>query len=250
MRVRPSPGPPPEMNPSPNPLPPPVDALRLRGALLSLAAWQASVRPTSPPELDAAALQAELDVFAALAQGAHGGAPWTDAQHRGWQRARQAMLDSALAQPQVPLHGRCTLDAFDEDGALRAVPGFEQPRLGPLTWDLAHLLRDPRHALDEADELDVAIRYWQALRRSGLGLDEPWDSDFGEFWRACEWTAMLQHLARIGRHLTSPGSAGEALPAPLLAWGTRVAMRYRPLQPLASLLEPWSGARPDTGFTF
>lgn len=255
MRALPSPGPrlpcpPSVMSPSPDvsPLPSAAETQRLRRALEALAAWQVSLSPETLPVLDEAALHAELDAFAALSQGAHGGAPWADAEHRGWQRARQALLAGALAQPRVPLHGGCTLDDFDATGAPLAAR-FDTPRLGPLTWDLAHLLRDPRRPLKEADELDPAIRYWQALRRSDLALDEPWDSDFGEFWRACEWIALLQHLGRIGRLLTMQGADRDTL-APLLGWGMRVAMRYRPLQPIAALLEPWTGARLAQGFTF
>jgi N-acetylmuramate 1-kinase len=229
---------------------PALDATLTRSALRALARWQAAVPPAGLRRLDAQGLQRELDAFARLAHGRQGGAPWTDAQHKGWQRASGALLQSALAQPGVPLHGDCTLACFHGTTEPVDVTGFANPMVGPLTWDLATLLRDPRRPLDEATELDHAIRYWDALRRSGLPLDDTWASDFGEFWRACEWMAMLQHLGRIGRMLDGPGSATPDDGAALLAWGTRVAMRYRPLQPLVSLIEPWTGDRPASAFTF
>ena len=226
------------------------DAALTRQALSSLAAWQAAMPTAGLPTIDEDALQAELDTFAALAHGTQGGTPWTDAQHKGWQRARRALLDSALAQPMVPLHGDCTLARFHPADAAVEVTGFDSARLGPLTWDLATLLRDARRPLDEAIELDHAIRYWDTLRHGGLSMSEPWDSDFGEFWRACEWLALLRHLGQLGRTLSEGPGTPSTETAALLAWGTRVAMRYRPLQPLVSLIEPWSGARLASGFTF
>lgn len=229
---------------------PGLDAVLTRKALLALAAWQAAMPPEDLQRLDEPSLQRELDAFAVLSHGQQGGAPWTDAQHRGWQRASRALLDSALAQPGVPLHGDCTLASFHGGDTLTEVTGFASPVLGPLTWDLASLLRDPRRPLDEAAELDHAIRYWDALRRGGLPLGDAFAGDFGEFWRACEWTAMLQHLGRIGRMVSHAGVLAPEGGAALLAWGTRVAMRYRPLQPLVSLIEPWTGDRASSGFTF
>ena len=229
---------------------PALDAVLTRKALASLAAWQAAMHGVDLPAIDEATLQAELDAFAALAHGTHGQAPWTDAQHKGWQRASSALMTSALAQPAVPLHGDFTLASLSGSAQHTGASGFGMPRLGPLTWDLATLLRDARRPLDEAAELDHAIRYWDALRHGGLPLGEPWDSDFGEFWRACEWVAMLRHLGQLGRTLGARQATPAGDTAALLEWGTRVAMRYRPLQPLVSLIEPWTGARLASGFTF
>ena len=229
---------------------PALDAVLTRKALATLPAWQAAMPAADLPAIDGAALQAELDAFAALAHGTHGQAPWTDAQHKGWQRASIALMTSALAQPAVPLHGDFTLARLSGSAQHTGVSGFGTPRLGPLTWDLATLLRDARRPLDEATELDHAIRYWDALRHGGLPLGEPWDSDFGEFWRACEWVAMLRHLGQLGRTLAAPQADPAGDTVALVEWGTRVAMRYRPLQPLVSLIEPWTGARLASGFTF
>jgi aminoglycoside/choline kinase family phosphotransferase len=116
--------------------------------------------------------------------------------------------------------------------------------------DLVALLRDPAFDGDESAEIDTAVRWWDAARRSGL----PVDADFGEVWRACEWQGLLHDLCAMGlacraRHQDGQPQATADLPR-RLASASRVALRYGPLKPLLRLLEPLSGARVQAGFTF
>jgi aminoglycoside/choline kinase family phosphotransferase len=116
--------------------------------------------------------------------------------------------------------------------------------------ELVVLLRDPAFDGDEVQEIDKAVRWWDAARRAGL----PVDADFGECWRACEWQGLLHDLSAMGlacraRHQDGQPQAIADLSRPL-ARASRVALRYGPLKPLLRLLEPLSGARVQAGFTF
>lgn len=133
-------------------------------------------------------------------------------QHAQWQRVAGLLIDNALAQP-------AAVSAFAEG------------------------LRGRGAAADEEQELDRAVRWWQAARREGLALDD----DFGEVWRAIEWLGVLFQLQRAGA--LDPAAAADER-APLLDAVVKVALRYAPLKPLLPLIEPLSGRRAEAGFTF
>jgi aminoglycoside/choline kinase family phosphotransferase len=103
---------------------------------------------------------------------------------------------------------------------------------------------------DEEREIDWAVRWWEAARRAGL----PVADDFGECWRQIEWMGMQRHLKVAGifcRLKHRDGKAHYATDLPrFFDYLTRVALRYRPLQGLLPLLEPLSGSRVASGFTF
>ncbi len=146
------------------------------------------------------------------------GITWTEAEQATWQRVA---------------------------GLLAAAAGEH-----PAVADLVALLRDPPFDGDETQEIDRAVRWWDAARRAGL----PVDADFGECWRAYEWQGLLHDLSAMGlacraKHQDAQLQATADLPH-RLAHASRVALRYGPLKPLLRLLEPLSGARVQAGFTF
>jgi len=80
------------------------------------------------------------------------------------------------------------------------------------------------------------------------------DADFGEHWRQLEWMGLQRHLKVMGifcrlKHRDGKDRYATDLPR-FMAYATKVAKRYRPLQPLLRLLEPLSGARVQDGYTF
>ena len=100
----------------------------------------------------------------------------------------------------------------------------------PAAWRLALDLRGGDTVWEEDQELDLAIRRWEAERRAGTA----WSTDFGDCWRQIEWIAVLQQLLRIAPAAAEP----PALP---LARLVKTATRYRELAlllPLAETLRP------------
>ncbi|WP_269900376.1 aminoglycoside phosphotransferase family protein [Paenalcaligenes faecalis] len=81
------------------------------------------------------------------------------------------------------------------DSALQ--PGlidFQDAVVGPITYDLASMVMDARYTWDEDQQIDWAIRYWQAAHLAGLDID----TDFAEFHRAYEWMSVQRNLRILG----------------------------------------------------
>ena len=119
---------------------------------------------------------------------------------------------------------------------------------GPIVYDVASLLRDAFCSWDEEQELDWAVRYWEAARKAGLPLAD----DFGEFWRQLEWMGLQRHLKVLGifsrlKHRDAKPKYSADLPR-FFNYAHKVASRYNALRPLGRLLEPLMGAERVEGF--
>ena len=164
------------------------------------------------------------------------------AEQRDLADACDRLVASALAQPQVAVHRdwmpRNLMVATPNPGML----DFQDAVHGPITYDLASLLRDAFLSWDEEQELDWAVRYWQAARKAGL----PVDADFGEFWRELEWMGLQRHLKVLGIFCAPEASRRQAAlqrrPAALLRLRAQGGHALPALRPLARLLEPLMGA--------
>ena len=51
---------------------------------------------------------------------------------------------------------------------------FQDAVAGPITYDLASLLRDAFISWDETQEIDWAVRWWDGARAGGLPLAPCW----------------------------------------------------------------------------
>ncbi len=240
-----------------------LDALRdparsdtlMRDALQALLLWQQRVPAAALPPFDGAVLHAELALFPQWCVQREFGIEWNERQQQQWQRLCALLVDSALAQPVVAVHRDwMPRNLMVCPGQSPGILDFQDAGAGPLTYDLASLLRDAFISWDEAQELDWAVRWWQQARAFGLPLGERFEADFGEFWRAVEWMGLQRHLRILGifcrlKHRDGKARYLDDLPR-FFGYVTRVAMRYGPLKPLLSLLEPMSGQRMGRGFTF
>ena len=218
-----------------------VQAL-MRDAIGALLTWQLRVPADALPPYDDALLRRELALFQEWCVATHCAVDWTDADRATWQSACDLLVASALAQPRVAVHRdwmpRNLMVADPNPGIL----DFQDAVAGPIAYDLASLLRDAFISWNEEEELDWAVRYWDAARRAGLPVGE----DFGEFWRSLEWMGLQRHLKVLGiftrlRHRDGKPAYSEDLPR-FFAYAHKTATRYAPLRPLARLLEPLMGA--------
>jgi hypothetical protein len=235
----------------------PVANRLMQDATQALLQFQQRVSADTLPPFDDALLRRELDLFPTWCVQREFGITWTDKQAKTWEQIGNRLVASALAQPQVAVHAdwmpRNLMVMPEGSEARSANPGildFQDAVRGPITYDMASLLRDAFISWPEEQEIDWAVRAWEAARKAGL----PVDSDFGEHWRALEWMGLQRHLKVMGifcrlKHRDGKGHYAEDLPR-FFAYATKVANRYRPLGPLLALLEPLSGARVAQGFTF
>ena len=243
--------------------PPPLDASQ--SADLYLAALEALVRlqglpvPAGLPAYDRALMRRELDLFPDWYVARHCGATLTEREREGLERSFGLILGACLAQPTVLVHrdyhsrNLMLSGAVGVTGGRATGPGildFQDAVRGPVSYDLASLLRDAYVEWDEEVQLDWAVRYWERARRAGL----PVDADFGSFWRDFEWMGLQRHLKVLGifaRLFHRDGKDGYLRDLPLVwRYAHRVAMRYSGLKPLALLLERLAGTQREAGYTF
>lgn len=222
----------------------------MRDALQALVHWQAHVDGRGLPAYDDALLRRELSLFPEWCVAREYGVQWDDSQQALWARVCDQLVASALAQPVVAVHRdwmpRNLMVADPNPGIL----DFQDAVMGPITYDVASMLRDAFISWDEEREIDWAVRYWQSARHAGLPVPE----DFGEFWRQLEWMGLQRHLKVLGifcrlKHRDGKPRYSTDLPR-FFQYATKVALRYAPLAPLARLLEPLQGREVQAGYTF
>ena len=127
---------------------------------------------------------------------------------------------------------------------------FQDAVYGPITYDIASLMRDAFLTWEEDFVLDITIRYWQQARKAGL----PVGDDFGEFYRAVEWMGLQRHLKILGifaRLTLRDGKPRYLADTPrFIKYVRATAARYRQLGPLMVLLDTIEGNETRVGYTF
>jgi aminoglycoside/choline kinase family phosphotransferase len=226
-----------------------ADAL-MRDAIAALVQWQARGDASGLPPYDEALLQRELDLFPTWCVEREHGITWDDKQREAWQALCRTLVASALGQPTVAVHRdwmpRNLMVCTPNPGIL----DFQDAVRGPISYDVASLLRDAFISWDEEREIDWAVRYWEAARAAGLAVAD----DFGEFWRQLEWMGLQRHLKVLGifcrlKHRDHKPAYSADLPR-FFAYATKVATRYRPLGGLLPLIEPMCSGLVASGYTF
>jgi len=233
---------------------PPIADRLMREAITALVQWQTHVDATGLPAYDDALLRRELQLFPDWCVQREFNVAWTAEQQATWRQLCDLLVQSALAQPKVAVHRdwmpRNLMVCAPNPGIL----DFQDAVLGPITYDVASLLRDAFISWDEEREIDWAVRWWQRARHAPVLAGHVFADDFGECWRALEWMGLQRHLKVLGifcrlKHRDGKPRYSTDLPR-FFAYATRVALRYRPLEPLLTLLEPLSGQAVRAGYTF
>lgn len=130
----------------------------MRQALQALVHFQQQVAADDLPPYDEALLACELELFPQWCVQREFGIEWDASQRAAWEAVCRVLVDSALAQPQVAVHRdwmpRNLMLATPNPGIL----DFQDAVRGPLSYDLASLLRDAFISWDEEREIDWAAR--------------------------------------------------------------------------------------------
>ncbi|HEY9066621.1 MAG TPA: phosphotransferase [Burkholderiaceae bacterium] len=214
----------------------------MRDAIAALVTWQTRADANALPLYDDAFVRRELAIFPEWCVQRELGVSWSAEQQSTWSAACDLLAKSALDQPTVAMHRdympRNLMLGVPNPGIL----DFQDAVRGPISYDIASLLRDAFISWDEEQEIDWAVRYWQAARKAAVPLPD----DFGEFWRQIEWMGLQRHLKVLGifcrlKHRDSKPHYASDLPR-FFAYAHKVAARYGALRPLSRLLEPLMGA--------
>jgi aminoglycoside/choline kinase family phosphotransferase len=176
-------------------------------ALDSLITWQLASKPSVLPPYDEALLRRELQLFPDWYIGKHRDLTLNPTQQATLETAFDRIVQSNLASPSVYVHRdfmpRNLMSPYPHWQTPNAAPqlgvlDFQDAVYGPITYDIASLMRDAFLSWDEDFVIDVTIRYWQKARQAGLPMLEEWHSDFGAFYKAVEWMGLQRHLKILG----------------------------------------------------
>jgi aminoglycoside/choline kinase family phosphotransferase len=218
-------------------------------AVDALLAWQQSSRPDQLPPYDQALLARELNLFPDWYLTQHRGLQLTLEQQHMLQTTFTTIIQRNLAAPSVYVHRdfmpRNLMMPRDPAEPRLGVLDFQDAVYGPITYDIASLMRDAFLSWDEDFVLDITIRYWERARKLGLLDFEGWSQDFGEFWRAVEWMGLQRHLKVAGifaRLTLRDGKPKYLADAPrFITYIRATASRYVELKPLLRFIDQVEG---------
>ena len=227
-------------------------------AIDSLLKLQLASKPGVLPNYDDAMLRRELQLFPDWYIAKHRGITLSDAQQQTLNQAFDLIVAQNLAAPQVYVHRdympRNLMIPLRADEPRLAVLDFQDAVYGPITYDIASLMRDAFASWDEEFVLDVTVRYWEQARKLGLMDFEDWHSDFGAFFRAVEWMGLQRHLKVAGifaRITLRDGKPKYLADTPrFLAYIRHTASRYRELKPLLRLVDEIEGTPEQSGWAY
>jgi len=222
-------------------------------AIDALIRWQLASRPGVLPPYDRALLERELALFPEWYIGKHRGVAVEGQLKERLDRAFALIVENNLASPSVYVHRDFmprNLMVGSDAGQPLGVLDFQDAVYGPVTYDIASLMRDAFLSWDEEFVLDITIRYWTAARKAGLPVDE----DFGAFYRAVEWMGLQRHLKVAGifaRLTLRDGKPRYLADTPrFIAYIRATASRYMELTPLVRVIDEVEGTTAVTGFAY
>ncbi|WP_137174573.1 aminoglycoside phosphotransferase family protein [Massilia sp. HP4] len=220
-------------------------------AVDALLKFQMASQPGVLPEFDRAFIMRELNIFPEWYLNRHLGVTLDDKQQATLDKVFEAITANVLAQQQVFMHrdfhsrNLMFLDQFNP-----GVLDFQDAVYGPVTYDLASLLRDAYIQWDEEIVLDWVVRYWQSAKQAGL----PVNPDIDAFYRDFEFMALQRHLKILGifcrlNYRDNKSHYMGDLPT-VLDYVRKTANRYIELKPLLRLLDALDNKAPQVGYTF
>jgi len=232
-------------------------------AVDALVQWQLASRPGELPPYDEALLRRELELFPQWYLTGHRQVTIDTAMRTTLDEAFGHIIQNNLAWPSVYVHrdfmprnlmapegavspwgGPAAKLSAPSDNRL-GVLDFQDAVYGPITYDIASLMRDAFLSWEEDFCLDVTIRYWEKARKAGL----PVGDDFGEFYRGVEWMGLQRHLKVAGifaRLTLRDGKPQYLADTPrFIGYIRATCARYRELKPLLRLVESVEGIEPS-----
>ncbi|MDP2262319.1 MAG: phosphotransferase [Hydrogenophaga sp.] len=230
-------------------------------ALDSLLAWQLASQPGVLPAYDEALLRRELQLFPDWYLDQHRQVTLNEQEADVVKKAFDSIVRHNLAAPSVYVHRDFmprNLMMPRQVGATAAqqlgVLDFQDAVYGPITYDIASLMRDAFLSWDEDFVIDITIRYWEKARKAGLMDFEDWHSDFGAFYRAVEWMGLQRHLKVAGifaRLTLRDGKPKYLADAPrFIHYIRNTAHRYRALGPFLKVIDRVEGFEAASGYAF
>jgi hypothetical protein len=230
-------------------------------SLEALLAWQLSSRPDVLPDYNEALLRRELSLFDQWYLVAHKGLT-TDPQAQTWSEMLEPhfalIVKHNLSTPKVFVHRdfmtRNLMMPQDPEHPRVGVLDFQDSVYGPITYDIASLMRDAFISWPEEFILDISIRYWEKARQQGLLDAQGLWGDFGAFYREIEWMALQRHLkvagifARLGLRDHKPKYLADT--PRFINYIRQTCTRYRELGPLLKIIDQVEQIQEVSGWSY
>ncbi|MDC0113389.1 phosphotransferase [Burkholderiaceae bacterium] len=225
---------------------PRVARVFMEEAIDLLVRWQLASEPGVLPPYDAPLLRRELMLFPEWYVAQNKGYALSETQAQVLHTSFERLIAHNLDAPQVYVHRdympRNLL--VGPDGRLGIVD-FQDAVMGPVTYDIASLMRDAFWTWDDDFVIDITIRYWERARVAGLLNHGDWANDFGSFFKAVEWMGLQRHLKILGvfaRLSLRDGKPKYLADTPrFIQYARATAGRYIELKPLLRLLDAIEG---------
>ena len=220
-------------------------------AIDALVNWQSISEAGVLPEYDRAELTRELNLFPEWYISRHRGKTLDERQNALLKVCFERILQNNLAQAKVFVHR----DYMPRNLMVRATDGpgildYQDALYGPVSYDIASLLRDAFISWGETFVIDMTIRYWEKAKKAGI----PVPADFGVFWKDVEWMGLQRHLKILGifaRINYRDGKPKYLADTPrFINYVRQTAHRYDELKALLFLIDQIEDSVPQYGYTF
>jgi len=232
-----------------------------KNAVSSLISWQVASKPNVLPNYDQALLSKELDLYHTWYLYQNKGLVQADIEQQ-WpallSTVYQQIIKHNLSTPSVFVHRdfmpRNLMMSLSQTEDRLGILDFQDGAYGPITYDIASLMRDAFVSWPEEFVLDVTIRYWEEAKNKGL-LDQNglWD-DFGAFYREVEWMGLQRHLKILGvfsRLSIRDQKHHYAQDIPrFVSYVRSTCFRYRELGPFLKFIDQIEDLHPQEGYAF
>ena len=163
-------------------------------ALAALLVMQTSISADDLPPYDEALLNQEMDLFHDWFLVRLHGITLDQRQQANWLSVKQALVENALAQPQVFVHRDYhSRNLMKIDAHSPGILDFQDAVKGPITYDLVSLLRDCYIAWPPQRVDQLALDYYERARANALI-----DVQTEQFRRWFNLMGLQRHLKAIG----------------------------------------------------
>ncbi len=219
-------------------------------AIDALIAWQGASAAGVLPPYDEALLRREMELFPEWYVARHRGVAVEGELRRTLDESFGLIIRDNLAWPRTYVHRDYMPRNLMPGPQGMGVLDFQDAVYGPITYDIASLMRDAFLSWEEDFCLDITIRYWEKARKAGL----PVGDDFGEFYRGVEWMGLQRHLKVAGifaRLTLRDGKPQYLADTPrFINYIRATCARYRELKPLLRLIERIEGIKVESSYAF
>ncbi|MGQ5521678.1 aminoglycoside phosphotransferase family protein [Chitinimonas sp. PSY-7] len=230
-----------------------------RWVIQDLIALQCDTPTENLPVYSADIMVDDLNRFAEWYADKHLGKPLQGDDLAVWERSRALLVARAQGQGKVAVHFdfHCRNLIVGHSQGPQAglaeqvgVIDFQDARLGPVTYDLASLLKDMYVQWPESLRLELAIRYWEGARQAGLPVPPSFDTFYAEF----EIMGVFRQIRTLGtfaRLAHRDGKIQYIDDMPIaLNYLRDTCARYTELHPLFKLLNNLTNYQVSVGYTF